>query len=84
MQAWGVLPWPCYLHFRPVDPCDLRCAMMRMRVCKMYYAGARVGNYCIFAGFGRPPMAMLHFGPVDPCDLRCLYTYVKCIMQGLG
>ena len=20
------------LHFRPVDPCDLRCAMMRMRV----------------------------------------------------
>ena len=72
------------LHFRPVDPCDLRCAMMRMRVCKMYYAGARVGNYCVFAGFGRPPMAMLHFGPVDPCDLRCLCTYVKCIMQGLG
>ena len=32
------------LHFRPVDPYDLRCAMMRMRVCKMYYAGARVGN----------------------------------------
>ena len=24
------------LRFRPVDPCDLRCAMMRMRVCKMY------------------------------------------------
>ena len=65
------------LHFRPVDPCDLRCAMMRMRVCKMYYAGARVGNYCVFAGFGRPPMAMLHFGPVDPCDLRCLCTYVS-------
>ena len=57
---------------------------MRMRVCKMYYAGTRVGNYCVFARFGRPPMAMLHFGPVDPCDLRCLCTYVKCIMQGLG
>ena len=36
------------LYFRPVDPCDLRCAIMRMRVCKMYYAGARIGNYCIF------------------------------------
>ena len=66
-----------HVKFRPVDPCDLRCAMMRMRVCKMYYAGARVGNYCVFEGFGRPPMAMLHFGPVDPCDLRCLCTYVS-------
>ena len=41
-------------YFRPVDPYDLRCAMMRMRVCKMYYAGARVGNYCIFAAFPWP------------------------------
>ena len=72
------------LHFRPVDPCDLRRAMMRMRVCKMYYAGARVGHYCVFEGFGKPPMVMLHFGPVDPYDLRCLCTYVKYIMQGLG
>ena len=43
------------LHFPPVDPCDLRCAMMRMRVCKMYYAGARVGNYCVFEGLGDLP-----------------------------
>ena len=42
------------LHFRPVDPYDLRCAIMRIRVCKMYYAGARVGNYCVFAAFGGP------------------------------
>ena len=63
------------LHFRPVDPYDLRCAMMRIRVCKMYYAGARVGNYCVFAAFGGPHGHVIHFRPINPkdpkiCDAR--------------
>ena len=75
------------LHFRPVDPCDLRCAMMRMHVCNMQHAGARVENYCVFAAFGGPPMAMLYFRPINPkdakiCDARA--HDVKCNMQGLG
>ena len=63
------------LHFRPVDPYDLRCAMMRIRVCKMYYAGARVGNYCVFAAFGGPHGHEIYFRPINPkdpkiCDAR--------------
>ena len=66
------------LHVRSVDPYDLRCAMMRMRVCKIYYAGARVGNYCVFAGFGGPPMAILHFRPINPKDPKIIPV---CILQ---
>ena len=58
------------LHFRPVDPCDLRCAMMRMRVCKMYYAGARVGNYLFLQALGDFPWPcyILHLLIAAICD----------------
>ena len=62
------------LHFRPVDPRDLRCAYA---CAKMQDAGSRVGKHCVLAGFGGPPMAMLHFRPVDPRDLRCAYACAK-------
>ena len=58
------------LHFRPVDPCDLRCAMMRMRICKMYYTGARVRNYCVFAAFEGPPWPCYIFDLSIPKTLR--------------
>ena len=58
---------------------------MLIHVCKMYYAGARVGNYCVFEGFGRPPMAMLHFRSVDPYDLRCAMMRMRvCKMYYAG
>ena len=60
------------LHFRPVDPCDLRCAMMRMRVCKMYYAGTRVGNYYVLQAWGALPWPYYILDLLIPaiCDAR--------------
>ena len=72
------------LHFRLVDPCDLRCAYMDMYVyaqCRTQGLGRETLCFC---RFGRPPMTVLCFRLVDPsiCDAR--RRLAKCRMQGLA
>ena len=58
------------LHFRAVDPYDLRCAIMRIRVCKMYYAGARVGNYYVLQAWEPWPCYIFDLLIPTICDAR--------------
>ena len=50
------------LYFRPIDPCDLRCAMMRIRV----------GNYYVLQAWVVLPWPYYIFDLLIPaiCDAR--------------
>ena len=72
------------LHFRHVDPCDVRCAYMDMYLhaqCRTQGLGSETLCFC---RFGRRPMTALFFRFVDPsiCDARRRLPKLR--MEGLA